>query len=387
MKRPISLLFLLLPFLVCTLLNAEEASQSTVLSVGGRVQLDTIVAWPEGSFYAGKIPLKKDTQGESGQLSMNIRDSRLWFKTRTPSQYGVVRTLVETDFWGGTTNANEKNTNSYGLRLRHAYINVAGWTVGQTNSAFNSSMMLDTITHVINETFVRQPLIRYSIKESESIAYDISFEQPETTLINSSGSMITPQDDLFPDIILRARFYPSWGEVALATMGRYIAQDRAEIDSSSNYTNKDSALAYATNFTLQLNSFGYDDIRFDAQYGLGIGRYLAYSAFAAGSIDDNGAIKLQESYGAHLGYRHWWSRTLRSTLAISYAATNSNLEVIRDSGLEKATKSVKSLQFNLLYSPIKKSLVGFEYTKGLRRVQSNDEGVMDLITLVCRYNF
>jgi hypothetical protein len=364
------------------LLMASE----TNLSLGGRVELQSLYAWPEGSFFAGKVPLQKNSIGENGQLTMNPRDSRLWVKTRTPSKYGVVRALVETDFWGGTTNANEKNTNSYGVRLRHAYVNVGALSVGQTNSAFNSSVMLDTITHAINETFVRQPLIRYTI-DNNSHAYDISFEQPESTLITSSASIITPKDDVMPDIIFRARYYPSWGEFSFAAMGRYIAQNRADINSTSKYDDSDGKFAHAFNLALKVKTFTYDDIRLDAQYGLGLGRYLSYSAFAAGSVDENGEIKLQESYGAHLGYRHWWNSELRSTLAISYAATENNLELIETTQLDKANKDVKSLQLNLLYTPIKNALVGFEYAKAIRRVESSDKGTMELFTMIFRYDF
>jgi len=364
----------------------ELKTDKTVLSLGGRIDLQSMYTSPEGSFFAGKIPLEKDSIGENGQLFMSARDSRLWVKTRTPTKYGVARAIIETDFWGDTTNANEKNTNSYGVRLRHVYVNIAGFTVGQTNSAFNSTVMLDTITHTINETLVRQPLIRYSI-DNYNYAYDISFEQPETTLINSSATMITPKDDVVPDVILRMRYYPSWGEFSFAAMGRYITQDRADINSSTRYLQSDGKFGHAYNLSLRINTFTYDDIRFDAQYGSGLGRYLAYSAFAAGSVDDNGNIKLQESYGGHLAYRHWWNLELRSTFAISYAATQNNLEQIQAAQLDKLNKDVKALQVNLLYSPVKNALVGLEYSKAIRRVESLDEGVIELATLMFRYEF
>lgn len=362
------------------------STDETILTLGGRIQLDSVYSSPEGSFFAGKIPLEKNSVGESTQFFMNARDSRLWAKTRMPSKYGVVRALIETDFWGETTNGNEKNTNSNGIRLRHAYLKIGPWTVGQTNSAFNTSLMLDTITHTINETFVRQPLVRYTI-DKNAYAYDISFEQPESLLINSNGLIITPKDDVVPDIILRARYYPTWGELTFATMGRYIAQNRADINTTTKYPKKDGEFGYAFNLAMQINTFGYDDIRFDAQYGLGMGRYLAYSAFAAGSIDENGDIELQESYGAHLAYKHWWNSELKSTLAFAYAGTKNNIDHIKSSQLDKVNKDVKSLQLNLLYSPIKKVVIGLEYAKAIRRVESLDKGVIDVVTLMFRYDF
>ena len=161
--------------------SLELITADTVLSVGGRIQMDAYYGWPEGSHSAKSISVS-DTPGENGQLLMNSKESRIWLKTRTPSEYGPIRALIETDFVG--SKGNEKNTNSDGLRIRHAYFQVNNWTIGQTNSAFNAHVPLDILNLAINDTFVRQPLIRYGHDERQ-FSYDISFEQPETTLIDS----------------------------------------------------------------------------------------------------------------------------------------------------------------------------------------------------------
>lgn len=355
----------------------ELKNASTVLSVGGRVQLHSIYAWPQGSYFAGKIPI--NTTGEQGQLIMSARDSRFWVKTRTPSKYGTVRALIETDFLG--TSGTEINTNSHGVRLRHAYIQVGGLTAGQTNSAFNDPFPLDTISYAVNDTFVRQPLIRYTV-ESTKIAYDLSFEQPETTLLDRSGEIVTPKDDKLPDIIARVRVYESWGDASVAFLNRYITQD-----SFSNIIKADSAYGWGLNISGKIKVFSVDDIRFNAQYGVGIGRYLAYDAYASGSIDADGNIDLQPAYGTHLGYRHWWSDSLRSTIGVSYAGTSNNLADIDSTDLAKVNRAVYGTQLNLLWIPIPNALLGVEYSKGVRYVQSDESGNMDLIILLLRYDF
>ncbi len=360
----------------------ELTSANTVLSVGGRIQLHSIYAWPEGSYFAGKIPL--DDSGENGQLIMSARDSRLWVKTRTPTEYGPIRTLIEIDFLG--TTATEINTNSHGLRLRHAYFEMAGFTVGQTNSAFNAFVTLDTITYAVNDTLVRQPLIRYSVN-NRSFGYDLSLEQPETTLLDQNGTIITPKDDVAPDVIARLRYYPSWGETSVALMGRYITQDQATLSDGSRVTGSDAAFGWGVNMSGKIKLYGLDDIRFDAQYGVGLGRYVAYNAFAAGSIDADGNIELQPAYGGHIGYRHWWSQKLRSTLAFSYAATDNNADNINPADRNSVNSDVYGSQLNLLWIPIPNGLVGLEYSKALRSVESTEEGNMDMVTLLVRYDF
>jgi len=359
----------------------ELKNFDTILSIGGRIQLDSVYAWPTGSHSAKKIPL--ESEGENGQLLMSARSSRFWVKTRTPSEYGPIRALIETDFYGSA--GTETNTNSHGLRLRHAVIQVDNWTVGQTNSAFNAQVTLDILLTAINDTFVRQPLIRYKYYEDRTFTYDISFEQPETTLLDPDANIITPKDDVAPDIVARVIHYPSWGELGLSVIGRYITQDQTKLSDGTDLQNSDSAFGWGANLSAKVKVFDYDDIRFAAHYGLGLGRYLSYNAYAAGSIDPDGNIKLQPSFGGHLGYRHWWNKQLRSTLAYSYAGTKNNLEYITD--LEKVNQNVNSSQINLLWTPVKNSLIGVEYAVAKRKVESGKVGDISLVTLMMRYDF
>ncbi|MBE0499665.1 MAG: porin [Campylobacterales bacterium] len=360
--------------------NFESADRRSVISVGGRIDLQAALGWPEGSLFAGKIPLS--SEGENAQLQMSARDSRFWIKSRTPTPYGPARALIELDFWGSS--GDERNTNSHNPRLRHAYVTVGGFTIGQTNSAFNSLVTLDTIEFVINDVFVRQPLVRYTI-EKGSVAYDLSFEQPETTLIDKNASIITPQDDQLPDLVAALRYYPAWGEASFALLFRRLSQDRAQLSDGTQLRTKDAAFGYGANLSAKILAYKQDDLRFDLQYGLGLGRYMAYNAFAAGFVDEDGAIELQKSYGAHLGYRHFWTQNLRSTLAYAYAATHNSAKI--QNNPQSANKSASSLQANLFWTPFANTLTGLEYFHGTREVQSADSGKIDLARLVFRYEF
>lgn len=360
----------------------ELTSDQTVLGVGGRIDLQSIWGWPEGALFAdSRIPL--EGAHNNAQMKMSARDSRLWVKSRTPTEYGALRTLVEIDFWG--SDGNEKNVNAHNPRLRHAYLQIGGLTAGQTNSAFNAFVTVDTISFIINDTFVRQPLIRLSF-ENETLGYDLSFEQPETTLVDKNGAMLTPQDDVVPDIIARVRYYPAWGEAALAVMGRFIAQDHTSLSDATQTTKKDSALGYGVNLSAKIKTFDRDDIRLDAQYGKGMGRYLAYDAYGAGFIDDTGEIALQESFGWHVGYRHYWAKTWRSTLAWAYARTKNDDRIVV-SDRDAVNKSASSLQANLFWDAVPNGLVGVEFAKGKREVFSGKKGDIDLALLIFRYDF
>ena len=384
---------LLLPFVLSLNLFANEQvvkaqenslelkTKNTILSVGGRIQLDSEFSSPESAHSAKTIPIGK-TLGEDAQSNFSVKNSRLWIKTKTPSEYGMVRALIEVDFKG--VQGTEATTNGHGIRLRHSYIQVANWSVGQTNSAFNANTTLDILFLAINDTLVRQPLIRYQY-ESNFLSYALSFEQPETTLVDPYGVIIFPKDDLPPDIISRIIYYPKWGQIALSVMGRYINQDHAKLSNGVELNTKDSAYAYGTNFSGKIRVFTLDDIRFAAHYGKGLGRYLAYNAYSAGSVNLDGEITLQSSFGGNIGYRHFWNPKLRTTIAYSYAGTDNNSEGILN--LQKVNKDVHSSQINLIWTPIKNSLIGIEYALAKRKVESGEEGQTRIINMMIRYDF
>lgn len=361
--------------------SLELKTKDTILSVGGRIQLDSALSSPESAHSAKTIPIGAIV-GEDGQSNFSAKNSRLWIKTKTPSEYGVVRALIETDFKG--IQGSEAKSNGHGIRLRHAYFQVANWSIGQTNSAFNADTTLDILLTAINDTLVRQPLVRYQY-ETDSLSYALSFEQPETTLIDPYGEIIFPKDDVVPDIVNRIIYYPKWGQVALSVMGRYINQDHAKLSNGVDLNNKDSSYGYGANFSGKLHLFSLDDIRFAAHYGKGMGRYLAYDAYATGSISLDGEITLHKSFGGNIGYRHFWNPNLRTTIAYSYAGTKNNSDSIDN--LEKVNKDVHSSQINLLWTPIKNSLVGIEYALAKRKVESGEEGETKIINMMIRYDF
>jgi len=347
----------------------ELRSFDTVLTVGGRIQLDTVWGWPESTHFAGKIALN---DGADAQLDFSARDSRLWVKTRTPSQYGMVRALIETDFWG--SNGSETVANSHGLRLRHAYVQVGPWTAGQTNSVFNAAVTMDTLYDALDYTLVRQPLLRYEA-QNEGWSWALSLEEPETTLYNAAGTLLTPNDDRLPDIGGRLRLFASRGEAGAAVMLRRLYHDGAVAGTS------DSALGWGINTYAMVRLGGDGELYGGLAGGEGIGRYLAYNAFPAGSVDAEGDIRVQPSWGAHLGYRHWWRDDLRSTAAVSGVRTDNGIAV------GTLTRQSGSLQLNLIWTPLKDLLTGVEYAHARRETEAGDGLDADLLRFCLRYEF
>ena len=394
-------LFLILVFLSVSCLFADETTHkdnargkedpkkyngfldlkmsNTVLTVGGRIQLDAYWSSPEGMVSASSTPL--ETSGENGQFNSNVKESRLWVKTVTPSKIGIIRSIIEVDFLGNI-GGNERNTNNTGFRIRHAFVEFNNFGFGQTNSLFNTFVTPDTIAIPVSDALVRQPQIRYTYN-LKNYAIDISLEQPESTFIDQNATFVEPKDDIFPDFVSRLSYYPKWGEAAVSVLLRYLNQDKAILSNGNQLTNEDSALGWGVNSSMKYNINERDDIRLGLQYGDGMGRYIAYDAFGSGSLDPNGNVSTHVTYGANFSYLHWWDNEYRSTVAITHAGAV-NDKLLEDTDVNKMATSA---HVNFIYTPLNNLMYGMEYIMANRILENGVKGDLHIVIFRARYDF
>lgn len=207
--------------------SVEIGTPGSRMTIGGMVRLDAAYNNPGGpsnySMSTSAIPSRTAAQGARGQFSMQGRGSRFWFKTDTPVEGDHLKTLIEVDFWGSA--GTEQVSNSHNIRLWHAYAEYAGFTVGQTNSTFmHAGSVPDTISDAVADIYVRQPLVRYTT-EFDRGDFQIALEQPETTLIDSNGNQVIPNDDRFPDVATKVSWRPQWGLLSLSGLLRQLRID------------------------------------------------------------------------------------------------------------------------------------------------------------------
>lgn len=356
----------------------ELKSGDTVLNIGGRVAMDAQVEWPDGSFSPASAPLS--SSGEDGQLNTNLRASRLWLKTRTPTRWGTVRTLLETDFYGSA--GTESGSNSHNLRLRHAFFELNGFTVGQTSSTFTPYIISDTLLDPVMMSYNRQPQVRWSHKD-EAFTFDLALENPETTLTDSHGETVLPSDDKLPDIVGRITHNADWGDLSASLIVRQIRQDKATLSDETSVLGTDEDLGWGIGASAKFKTMGKDDFRLGFLYGEGIGRYVAANAYNAGTVDAQGNIDLQTAWGGYAAYRHWWDSQLRSTLAVSKSGTDNNMSVAPDTVNKEATSYI----VNLFWTPFESSLFGIEYGHLERKLENGQQGDIDTLYLRALYNF
>ena len=361
----------------------QLGSADTTMFLGGRVSLDTIYLHPANGgtggnnsndqfFNANNIPIEQE--GENSELTLTARNSKFWVKTRTAQVNDKpLQTLLEIDFWG--SNGNEKNSNSYNPRLRHAYIIYNGWTLGQTNSLFVGSSKPHTLLSPVDDVFMRQALISYK-KEFQKSTLALSFEQAESVIMNATGEKIAVNDDQLPDMVVKYEYYNSWNNLSLSLLAREL-----RIDKENDLAITDSTFGYGINFSNTIQTYKNNTLTFGVVGGKGIGRYMATSFFPSATLTEEQQLKAQTSWGMHLGYEHWLNPQLRLNMAAGKIETNPILT------LDSIDKAAWSGHLGLQYNPLKKFLLGLEYIHGERILQNNKTYSVDRLYLRTSYDF
>ena len=362
--------------------QAPIASHS--FNVSGRIRMETIANWPSvggnggsnsGDYFFLPVYIPTNDSGERGQLSLSARNSRLRFTTKKMAGTKAAITNVEVDFWGSA--GNERITNSHNPRLRHAYANVAGLTFGQTNTNFmHSDTWPISISNPVGVVIVRQPLVAYSTQNGTN-NFAVSLEQPESTLLDDSGTRVTPDDDRFPDMTLRWISKQPWGKFFISGLLREIRADGFVSGV------KDEALGGALHISGRLNLLHKDNLRLGVAYGNAFGRYTGYNLMMDGSINKQGKISLHPTTSAYASYQHWWNERWKSVVAVGFLHTKNDRSIVPLTVPEWAA----SYHANIGVSLWKNVFVGVEYSHAKKVLENKQVGKLGRVLLVSNYNF
>jgi len=111
----------------------------TSIAIHGYTKLDMIYSFDArmgDSFAESTIPGNHSGASDNGpQFRAHARQSRLTIETRTPTNYGQLGTLIQTDFFG-TSPGSAGGNNTSNIRLRQAYGTLGNWLFGQTWTNF-----------------------------------------------------------------------------------------------------------------------------------------------------------------------------------------------------------------------------------------------------------
>ena len=357
--------------------------EGTNFKFSGYLKLDAMSStYSDGTISAGSIgrdfyiPALTPVGGteESSQFDAHIKQSRFRFTTNTNMENGEKITgVLEFDFQA-TPNGNERISNSYTPRIRHAFIKYQNWLFGQTWSTFQDVGSLPESADFIGVTdgavFVRQAQIRYSMN-----GFDIALENPESTITPfGGGGRVVSDDNSTPDLVLRYTHKDSWGHVAVAGLMRQLKYVSGTID--------DSVASYGLSLSGKVK-FGKDDLRMAVNWGSGLGRYIGLNTANGAVLDANNELEAIESAGFSIAYRHWWNNKMRSSFIYSMLQVDNPTDLTGTA----VTEQSYSTRVNLMYSPSKELTFGGEYSFANRELESGIEGDMNRFQLMAKYAF
>ncbi len=369
----------------------------TSLSWGGYTKLDAIYnsdATEGASKFQNELYIPStvrvgNTQGEKKEIHFHAKESRLWFKSFTPTDWGALTAYIETDIFNLQSTDSERITNGNTPRLRHAFGSLGNFLAGQTWTTFMPVYALPETNDFggpAGQIFGRQAQVRWK-QPTDWGSWQVALENPESTLsipAANGGGRADPSDDRVPDIVLRADYKDTWGQASIAGLVRQFRADGTFGGSGGAPTIDvdDSEWGGAISVATKIKVFDRDVIKASAQYGH-LGRYQSYNAFNGAEIKDEDEIDTVESLGAFVAYQHWWTPTIRSTWSLGYGEADNNKRRVGDN----ATESIWSSHLNLLWSPVPNTRFGVEWLHANRELESGQDGKLDRVQFSAKYGF
>ncbi|WP_076415314.1 DcaP family trimeric outer membrane transporter [Shewanella sp. UCD-KL12] len=368
---------------MATMLAVSSGAQAgdTEFKFGGYVKTDVMFSdYSNGAPDSGNLSrqfyvpgtIYGDSSNGNQVVDFQARESRFNFKTSTDLDGHKLSGFIELDFMTHT-DGNERVSNSYSPRIRHAFVSFDNWTVGQTWTTFQNPGALpenlDFVGAAEGTPFVRQTMVRYT-----NGGFQFAVENPETTVTpHGGGARVTSGSGMVPDFVARYNFKTEGGaKFTVAGLARQLNIEKDELDTQE--------MGYGVSFTGVI-PVGNDDIKLSATAGDGLGRYMALNYANAGVIDENGDIETISSYGGFASYRHWWNDKWRSSFTLSGFKADNN-ETLTGGSVNKESYSG---YVNLLYSPVKPLTVGVEYMYAENTKQNGDNGELNRVIFSVKY--
>jgi len=370
---------------------------NTSVNIGGYAKLDLIYDINEdngdsfgftGIALYNPAPSAKDLDNN---FRLHAKQSRLWVKTWTPTDWGEFATHIEADFEGG--DGNQLVSNSDHFRLRHAYGRLGNLLAGQTWSNFNTPWQWPAtidFNGTIGTSFIRQAQIRYTAPLGNGLSLAVSLENPESSGIclggvltctttsaqfaESTGGLGT---DPIPDVVARLEYGADWGTVAIAGVGRYM-----RFHDSTTPTVDDEEFGWGINVAAVLKLLSTTSVGFQGMYGHGMGRYALWGVGAAAVKNPfTGFGDTNEFIGGNAWIQHSWTDNLFSVAAVGWGFID------WDVNLAGRNKNVYSGHVNLQWQPVSRANIGIEYSIGHRETNLNADGTAQRVQVGFQWGF
>lgn len=341
--------------------------------------------------YPPFVPLKgiDGSANRKGIFTAQAKATQLGFRTLSHTNLGEIKTEISLDFYGQNFAILPSNL-FYQPRLRYAYIELLGFTVGQAASNF---VDLDSVGETVDYGGIlgvsfRHALIKYAFHFNKKTTLSISGERPTTDYTDNTGALLANSSASIPDLTFQIRHTDGFGHVAL----RGVLRDLKIRDSSSVgqpfINNSFRKTGWGLGISGKFFVYGKSNLFGQYNFGNGIGRYIVICNSQAAFYNPTARIfDLQKASNLILGFEHFWTEILRSN--IIYGDTQIKVSKFTPllTGTTRVTKAFKQYFINLIYSPIPALDTGIEYGQATRRSVDLKYGKAKRITVGISYKF
>jgi hypothetical protein len=377
--------YTLLAFMLLTGLFLSIAHAATGFKYGGFIKANMLASdYLDGDVGAGNalrdfhLPALIPVGGEGSgyEVDFHAKESRFNIGTESELENGKqLKTFFELDFMLSDA-GDERISNSYQPRMRHAYFSYDKFLFGQTWSTFMIVTLpdnLDFIGATEGLVFVRQSQFRFTAGP-----WQLALENPDTTITPyQGGTRIDADSSPMSDLVARYNFGGDWGALSIAGIYRQLSYDNpaANIDSTDD--------GYGVTFGGKIKTFSSDDLRFAVTAGSGLGRYVGLNFVNGAVLDANNELHAIDTVNGYLAYLHHWNERWRSSFDISAFKADNDVALTGTN----VNKSARSASLNLLYSPDPKLTFGVELMRASRELESGVDGSFNRIQFSAIYNF
>ncbi|WP_202741069.1 DcaP family trimeric outer membrane transporter [Acinetobacter sp. 'aerobic (ED)'] len=314
------------------------------------------------------VPLEHTAEEaqQKDRLHSTVNVTRLGLNFKTPSDAGEVGGKLEMDFFGGATRDQ--------FRIRHAYITLDQWLIGQTWSTFIAPEYypetVDAGTFV-GGALQRSPMLRYSDKLSANTSFAVAIEDPKYTATSD------PDNEMrMPALV--GRLNHKFDNGSLLSGRTFMAEKK---------TSTDKQLAWGVGLGGKYQLSPQTLLKADYYHVKGDGRFLLW-ANNSYVIDDQNNIQSNEFDTISAGITHQFNSQLRSTLGYGYmkAKDDNRFAEIQKSNLTQ-NKELWQGWINAMYNPYKPITLGVEYVYGERETFDGRNGIDNRVNMMATYDF
>jgi hypothetical protein len=358
------------------------------MSIGGYVKADFVQDFDyvgdRFEFELATIPVEGTPEAAlDGQTTLHAKESRINFDFRTAVHNNrtgkdfPMQIFLEWDFF------EDREELAKQPRLRHAYGVLGRILVGQS---WTTSADLQAIPGLIDFAGGdalygnRATQIRWADRASESMTWAVALENPDADVGNPLGLDGVNRNDL-PNFAWRTRWASTNGS-HLQVAGDVFPMSWQGGESGPS----DDAVGWGLNITGRwlLGKDDRDAVVFGVVYGDGAANRIVSLGGSGSSavLTPDGKLETLSVWEANVGYSHYWTDALNSTIAFAWTELD-NSDYQPDDAIHRAS----SFHANLIWFPYKRVSTGFEIMYGERVNKDGASGDAWRAQYMAKYKF